>query len=103
MPTSTRFDLPRGPQLPLFLGEAVRARRRALGLTQQTLAERCDIDREQVGRVERGVVNTTVQAVGVLAVGLQTYPDELMRTARIAWVEANPWYAEAVARGRLDG
>ena len=103
MPRSTRFDLPQGPQLPPFLGEAVRARREALGLTQEQLGARCDLDREQVGRVERGAVNTTSKAIARLAVGLQTYPDELMRTARIAWVEANPWYAEAVARGRLDG
>lgn len=101
MPRSTRFDLPHGPQIPTFLGDAVRTRREALGLTQEELADRCGLDREQVGRVERGVVNTTAKAVGRLAVGLQTFPDVLWHDARVALVAANPWYAQAVARGRL--
>ena len=101
MPPSTRFDLPHGPQIPPFLGDVVRARRQALGLTQEALAERCDLDRIQVGRIERGVINTTSKVIGRLAVGLQTFPDELWYEARVALVEANPWYAQAIERGRL--
>ena len=101
MSESTRFDLPQGPQFTPFLGDAVRARRDALGLTQYALAEACDLDRMEIGRIERGATNPTTKVLVRLASGLQTYPDELMRTARIAFVEANPWYAQAVARGRL--
>ncbi|MGB3543748.1 helix-turn-helix domain-containing protein [Rubrivirga sp.] len=101
MPPSTRFDLPHGPQIPPFLGDVIRARREALGLTQEALAERCDLDRMQIGRIERAVINTTAKALARLAVGLQTYPDILMREARTALVDANPWYADAVDRGSI--
>ena len=101
MPPSTRFDLPHGPQIPPFLGAVVRTRREALGLTQEALAEQCDLDRMQVNRVERGAINTTAKVIARLAVGLQTYPDVLWYEARVAFVAANPWYARAVARGRL--
>ena len=101
MPPSARFDLPHGPQLPPFLGEVVRRRREALGLTQEQLAERADLDRTQVGRIERGVTNPTSKGLLPLAIGLGTHPDVLFREARLALARANPWYVEAVARGRV--
>jgi transcriptional regulator with XRE-family HTH domain len=101
MPPSTRFDLPHGPQLPPFLGQAVRDRREALGLTQEQLAERADLDRMQIGRIERGVTNPAAKALVPLAIALETHPDVLFRDARIALARANEWYGKAVARGRV--
>lgn len=101
MPSSTRFDLPHGPQFLPFLGAAVRRRREALGLSQEQLAEMADLDRMQIGRIERGATNPTSKGLVPLAIGLRTHPDVLMREARIALAQANPWYVEAVARGRV--
>lgn len=101
MPRSTRFDFPHGPQLPPLLGEVIRTRREALGVTQETLAERCDLDRMQIGRIERGTTNPTVKCLGPLALGLETHIDVLLYEARLALVRLNPWYADAVTRGRV--
>jgi transcriptional regulator with XRE-family HTH domain len=40
-----------------MLGNAVRARRRVLGLSQEELAERADMHRNYVGGIERGERN----------------------------------------------
>ena len=102
MPRSTRFDLPLGPQIPPLLGEVIRRRRESLDLTQETLAEHADLDRMQVGRIERGTTNPTVKCLVRLAVGLQTHPDVLLREARVALARASPYYVEAVGRGRVQ-
>jgi transcriptional regulator with XRE-family HTH domain len=54
----------------LRLGAAVRARRRALGLSQEGLAERADIHMTYVGMVERGERNPTYTNVLRIARGL---------------------------------
>lgn len=41
------------------LGKRVRARRKAVGLTQETLAARAQIDRSYIGGVERGERNVS--------------------------------------------
>ena len=51
-------------------GRAVRSRREAPGLSQEALAERCDLDRTYVSGVERGRRNPTIQAVYRIAGGL---------------------------------
>lgn len=51
-------------------GENVRARRRALGLTQRQFAERIDTDAFQVSRWERGVVRPTDVTLARLAEAL---------------------------------
>ena len=43
------------------VGEAVRAQRVALELSQEALAEKVDCHRNYVGRVERGEQNLTIQ------------------------------------------
>ncbi|HEX8385602.1 MAG TPA: helix-turn-helix transcriptional regulator [Rubricoccaceae bacterium] len=54
----------------LRLGAAVRTRRRALGLSQEGLAERADIHMTYVGMVERGERNPTYTNVLRIARGL---------------------------------
>jgi transcriptional regulator with XRE-family HTH domain len=43
------------------LGGRIRDRRKALGLTQEELAAKADIDRSYIGGVERGERNLTFQ------------------------------------------
>lgn len=71
---------------PVAFDWAVRARREALGLSQEALAERCDLDRTYVSGVERGRRNPTIQAVyriagglGVTGAALIADVDELIR------------------------
>lgn len=54
----------------LRLGAAVRARRRALGLSQEGLAERADLHLTYVGMIERGERNPTFLNLRRLARGL---------------------------------
>ena len=70
MPNMSRLVLPGALQPHVAFGRAVRARREALGISQEALAERCDLDRTYISGVERGRRNPTVQAVYRIAGGL---------------------------------
>lgn len=60
------------------LGEAVRRRRRELGLTQQQLAELADVSTRFVHTVEHGKATLTLEplldVLGVLGLGLRVAP-----------------------------
>ena len=51
--------------------------RKQVGLTQEELANDADIPLSQVGRIERGEVNTTISTVYVLANALNLEVSEL--------------------------
>ena len=68
------------PALARF-GKAVRARRRAAGLSQEGLAERSDLHRNYVGGVERGERNLGYMNVLALARGLGCPPAALVADA----------------------
>jgi transcriptional regulator with XRE-family HTH domain len=53
-------------------GSAVRARRLALGISQEELALRIGADQAYVSRVEAGAMNLTLETVQQLAVALET-------------------------------
>lgn len=59
------------PTLKRF-GDNVRARREALNLSQEQLAERADLDRTYVSGVERGVRNLSLNSVVRIAKALKT-------------------------------
>lgn len=44
----------------LRLGEAIRARRKTVGLSQEALADAALIDRAHMGKIERGERNVTI-------------------------------------------
>jgi transcriptional regulator with XRE-family HTH domain len=48
-------------------GEHLRLLRSAKGLSQEALAHRADIPVSQIGRIERGEINTTVSTANLLA------------------------------------
>lgn len=63
------------------IGQAVRAHRKELGVSQEELGFRCGLDRTYVSAVERGVRNPTVWVLRRLAFGLGRSPSEVLITA----------------------
>lgn len=60
------------------LGKAVAARRRKLGISQEELADRSQLNRTYIGDIERGARNIAVLNLVRLAEGLETTPSELL-------------------------
>ena len=66
--------------IALALGKAIRARRLALSLTQERVAELSDgIDAVYFGRIERGENNLSVSLLVAVARALSTTPSELLK------------------------
>jgi len=63
------------------LGSAVRARRIAMELSQEALADSAQIDRSHMGRIERGNRNVTFLNIVRIAKALQCKPSELIGDA----------------------
>lgn len=55
-------------------GEKLRDVRKQRKMTQEQLAFEADIPISQVGRIERGEVNTTISTVSTLAKALKVHP-----------------------------
>ncbi len=62
-------------------GKAVRARRLALGISQEELAFRAGLHRTYVGDVERGIRNISLVNIGRLAMALGCRASELLQDA----------------------
>lgn len=61
------------------VGLNIRKRRKELGLTISELAFRLKkIEPKQLGRIERGEINTTLYSLNQIALGLQITPDLLI-------------------------
>lgn len=60
------------------LGAAVRARRIALELSQEALADYAEIDRSHMGKIERGERNVTFLNIVRIAKAIQCKPSDLM-------------------------
>lgn len=63
------------------LGQAVRARRVGLELSQEALAHLSGIDRSHMGKIERGERNVTILNIERVAAALQTTPSKLLSGA----------------------
>jgi transcriptional regulator with XRE-family HTH domain len=61
------------------LGERIRERRKALGLSQETLAERSCVHWTFLGQVERGRRNLSLHNLLKIAAGLSVDPADLVR------------------------
>lgn len=57
--------------VPKRFGEAVRACREAIGISQEKLAARCGLHRTYVAGVERGIRNPSLRSIAKIAGGLQ--------------------------------
>lgn len=64
-------------------GDAIRARRAELGLTQEVLAAKAGIHRTYIGDVERGARNVALRNVEKLAAALELSVPELFTRYRI--------------------
>lgn len=60
-------------------GDNLRNIRLEKGISQEELADRADLTLSQVGRVERGVTNTSVSMVYVFAKALDIEPYRLLQ------------------------
>lgn len=65
----------------LMFGNAVRRRRIALGLSQEALADICELDRTYIGGIERGERNVAIINILKLAKALKTTPAKLFDEA----------------------
>ncbi|MGM3277376.1 helix-turn-helix domain-containing protein [Ralstonia sp. 24A2] len=74
------FKTDKDGQLAL-LGAAVRARRKVALLSQEALADRAEIDRSHMGKIERGERNVTLLNVLRIAQALDCKPSELLAEA----------------------
>jgi transcriptional regulator with XRE-family HTH domain len=61
------------------VGQNIRVERKRMGITQEALAERCDMHPVEVGRAERGVRDLRVSTVVKLARGLDVPACRLLR------------------------
>lgn len=60
------------------LGATVRAIRIEKGLTMVELAELCEVEYTTISKIERGLVNTTVSMIVIIARALQIPPSQLL-------------------------
>src|SRR5690349_16617143 len=66
-------------------GARLRKLRKAKGLTQESLALVCDLDRSYVGAIERGESNVSLINIHRLAEGLKLKPGELFGDLLSGW------------------
>ena len=59
-------------------GENLRRIRNVKGISQEDLAHKADLTLSQVGRIERGIINTSISMVYLLALALEVDPHELL-------------------------
>lgn len=70
-----------GDQRLQQLGQSIRAHRKALGMTQEALADAAQIDRAHMGKIERGERNVTILNVLRIATAMQIKPSEILAAA----------------------
>jgi transcriptional regulator with XRE-family HTH domain len=68
-------------QLLARLGAAVRVRRKALKMSQESLADFAGIDRSHMGRIERGERNVTFLNLARIAAAMSVTASELLASA----------------------
>ena len=64
-----------------LLGRAVRARRKALGISQEALAQAADVDRSHMGKIERGERNVTLLNILKIASALDCRASDILAAA----------------------
>lgn len=65
-------------------GEAIRQMRGELGLSQEALAEACDLDRTYISGIERGSRNPSLTNILKIAAALNAHPADLFaRTEQV--------------------
>ena len=65
------------------LGMAVRARRKAIGISQESLAMISGVERSNMGKIERGENNLSVLNLVRIAVALECAAADLLASANL--------------------
>ena len=65
----------------IAIGEAVRAERTALGMSQEMLALEAELDRSYVGGIERGEHNLTLINLQRIAQAVGLTPSDLLKSS----------------------
>jgi len=63
-------------------GEAVRSVRKQRGISQESLALKCGLDRTYISGIERGTRNPSLTNILKIAAALQVSPSEIFARAR---------------------
>ena len=63
------------------LGFTIRSERKKQGISQEALADKAQLDRSYMGRIERGEKNITVLKLFQIADALEVPPSRLLRDA----------------------
>lgn len=71
--------MPARQSLLQSFGQLIVERRKALGISQEELAHRADLDRTYVSGLERGVRNPSLTAIVKVAQGLGITTDKLLK------------------------
>jgi transcriptional regulator with XRE-family HTH domain len=64
------------------IGRILRAKRESLGISQEVLAERADVDRSYVSILERGIKSPTLETLERICIALETLPERVLEEAR---------------------
>jgi transcriptional regulator with XRE-family HTH domain len=68
--------------LKVALGQALRAKREKLGISQEELAELAGVDRTYVSILERGLKSPTLETFERICSALGTLPERVLEAAR---------------------
>lgn len=70
-----------GDQLHATVAANIRTRRQALGISQEILADRCNLHRTYIGAIERAERNITINTLARVAQALGCTPIDLLTTS----------------------
>ncbi|HEX4842288.1 MAG TPA: helix-turn-helix transcriptional regulator [Limnobacter sp.] len=65
----------------LQLGDAIREKRKLLGMSQEALADACGVERSHMGKIERGERNVTILNLLRISNALDCPLSELLKMA----------------------
>lgn len=87
-----------------ILGKRVKELRAHKGITQEELAERCEMFRTYLSRIESGLANPTLTALHVLAAGLEVSVIELLSppVSDAGSTSLRVRSAQPISRGRVN-
>lgn len=71
----------RDDELVRAIGERIRGKRLAAGLSQQRLADLCELELSQINRIELGKINTSISHLFLIADKLGVQVEELIKNA----------------------
>ncbi|MDW3192723.1 MAG: helix-turn-helix transcriptional regulator [Cytophagales bacterium] len=65
-------------KLATIFGNILREERKQKGMSQEKLANLCDLDRSYISRIERGIISPTVKSLFVICAALEVEPADFV-------------------------